>query len=156
MGLCAARAGRSEAVQKGRDVDLKALLASVPLFSSLEPRVIGDLARQAKRRVYAPGETIVREGDTGTALYIIARGRVHVERDSGPGTAALSRLEPGDFFGELALIEDHPRTATVIADEETECLLFVVWEFRALLKEHPEMAFPIMNALIARLHRAEH
>lgn len=137
-------------------MDLEALLTSVPLFASLDHAAIAGLARQAKRRVYAPGEAIVREGETGTALYVIARGRVSVERGGGPATAALGELRPGDFFGELALIEDHPRSATVVAVEETECLLFVVWEFRALLKEHPQMAFPIMNALIARLHRAEH
>ena len=67
-----------------------------------------------------------------------------------------SELYPGDFFGELALIEDHPRTASVLAVEETECILFVAWEFTALLKEHPQMAVPIMNALIKRLHRREH
>jgi CRP/FNR family cyclic AMP-dependent transcriptional regulator len=135
---------------------LETLLGSVSLFSSLDRRALAGLAQQASRRVYGTGETIVREGDTGTALYVIVRGRVRVERGSGPQTAALTELGPGDFFGELALIEDHPRSATVVALEETECLLFVVWEFRALLKEHPQMALPIMNALIARLHRAEH
>ena len=138
-----------------RGVDLEALLSSVPLFASLDRRALAGLAQQASRRVYAPGETIVREGETGTALYVIARGRARVERAEGPATAALGELGPGDFFGELALIEDHPRSATVVALEETECLLFVVWEFRALLKEHPQMAIPIMNTLIARLHRAE-
>jgi CRP/FNR family transcriptional regulator len=137
-------------------MDVEALLATVPLFAALDRQAIAGLAREASRRVYAPGETLVREGDTGTALYVIVRGRVRVERGSGPATAALGELGPGDFFGELALIEDHPRSASVVAVEETECLLFVVWEFRALMKEHPEMALPIMNALIARLHRAEH
>jgi CRP/FNR family transcriptional regulator, cyclic AMP receptor protein len=137
-------------------MDLETLLGSVSLFASLDRRAIAGLAQQASRRTYAAGEAIVREGDPGTALYVIVRGRVRVERGSGPMTAALTELGPGDFFGELALIEDHPRSASVVALEETECLLFVVWEFRALLKEHPQMALPIMNALIARLHRAEH
>lgn len=136
-------------------MDLEALLGSVSLFASLDRRAIAGLARQASRRVYGPGDTIVREGETGTALYVIVRGRVRVEHGSGPATAAVGELGPGDFFGELALIEDKPRSATVVAIEETECLLFVVWEFRALLKEHPQMALPIMNALIERLHRAE-
>jgi CRP/FNR family transcriptional regulator len=136
-------------------MSLEGLLGSVSLFKSLDRRALGGLAQQASRRTYAAGETIVREGDTGTALYVIVRGRVRVERGSGPQSAALTELGPGDFFGELALIEDHPRSASVVALDETECLLFVVWEFRALLKEHPQMALPIMNALIARLHRAE-
>ena len=137
-------------------MDLETLLGSVSLFSSLDRRALSGLAQQASRRVYTAGESIVREGETGTALYVIVRGRARVERGSGPATAGLGELGPGEFFGELALIEDHPRSATVVALEETECLLFVVWEFRALLKEHPQMALPIMNALIARLHRAEH
>src|SRR3972149_4487454 len=106
-------------------VDLEALLGSVSLFESLDRRALARLAQQASPRVFAPRVAIVGRGG------------------------------PGDFFGELALIEDHPRSATVVALEETECLLFVVWEFRALLNEHPQMALPIMNALIARLHRAE-
>jgi len=65
-------------------------------------------------------------------------------------------MGPGDFFGELALIEEHARSATARAKEETECILFVAWEFTALLKEHPQIAVPIMNALIARIHRREH
>src|SRR3972149_1268518 len=69
--------------------DLEALLGSVSLFESLDRRALAGLAQQASRRVYAPGVTIVREGDTGTALYGIARGRARVERGSGPATAAL-------------------------------------------------------------------
>ena len=137
-------------------MDVEAMLGSVPLFKSLDQETIARLARQARHRVYAPEETIVTEGETGTAVYVIARGHVRVERGAGPETMAVGRLGPGDFFGELALIEAHPRSATVVATEETECLLFVAWEFLALLKEHPQMALPIMYALIERLHRAEH
>ena len=68
----------------------------------------------------------------------------------------LGELKGGDFFGELALIEEHPRSATVIATEPTDCLLFPAWEFTALLEEHPVIALPIMRALIGRLHRREH
>ncbi|MCA1587730.1 MAG: cyclic nucleotide-binding domain-containing protein, partial [Chloroflexi bacterium] len=85
-------------------------------------------------------------------LYVILRGRVRVERT---GTK-VGELRAGDFFGELALIEDEPRSASVIAVEETECLLFLAWEFRSLLDEHPQIAAPIMRALIERLHRQEH
>jgi CRP-like cAMP-binding protein len=94
----------------------------------------------------------VKEGSTGTALYIILSGKVRVEREG----ASISTLAPGEFFGELALIEEHPRSATVVAVEETDCLLLPAWEFTALLQEHPEIAVPIMRALIARLHRREH
>jgi CRP-like cAMP-binding protein len=68
----------------------------------------------------------------------------------------VGTLQPGDFFGELALIEEHGRTATVIAETELTCLLISAWEFKASLEEHPEMAIPMLKAIIARLHRQEH
>jgi CRP-like cAMP-binding protein len=133
-------------------VELDQQLASVPLLAGLEPRVRQRLAEVGKRRTYAADEEIVREGTTGTALYVLLSGRARVERD---GTE-LGHLGAGDFFGELALIEEHPRSATVVATEESDCLLFPAWEFTALLEEHPELAVPIMRELIVRLHRREH
>ena len=96
-------------------------------------------------------EAIVKEGSTGTAIYVILSGRVRVER----GGNQVGELGAGDFFGELALIEEEPRSASVIAVDETECLLFPAWEFRALLDEQPQIAVAIMRALIERLHRQE-
>ena len=133
-------------------MELEQQLASVPLVAGLETRVRRRLAEIGKRRMYAPGEEIVREGTTGTALYILLSGRARVDRDG----SQIGELGPGDFFGELALIEEHPRSATVVATDETECLLFPAWEFTALLEEHPEVAVPIMKELIVRLHRREH
>ncbi|MFN2484498.1 MAG: cyclic nucleotide-binding domain-containing protein [Candidatus Limnocylindria bacterium] len=136
--------------------DLERTLAGVPLLASLDRGTIRRLARDGKVRVYPAGDTILEEGTRGVALFIILRGRVRVEQRGRATGAALGELGPGEFFGELALIEDHARTASVVALEETECLLIVAWEFSALLKEHPQIAVPIMRALIARLHRAEH
>jgi CRP-like cAMP-binding protein len=136
-------------------MDVEAALAATPLLSSLDRKTIRRLAEQGKHRHYEAGETIVREGAPASALYIVLTGRAHVERAEAPGEA-VANLIPGDFFGELALIEEHPRSATIVADDPTDCILFVAWEFTALLKEFPEMAIPIMNALIARLHRREH
>ena len=136
-------------------MDVESALASTKLLSSLDRKTIKRLADQGKHRSYAAGETIIREGAPASALYIILSGKVHFEVAEG-GPAPVATAGPGDFFGELALIEEHPRSATVIADEPTECILFVAWEFTALLKEFPEMAVPLMNALIARLHRREH
>ena len=133
-------------------MDLEQQLASVPLLAGLEPRVRKRLAEIGKRRTYQPDETIVREGTTGTALYIVLSGKARVERDE----KTIAELGVGSFFGELALIEEHPRTATVVASEQTDCLLFVAWEFTSLLEEHPEIAVPIMRELIQRTHRREH
>jgi CRP-like cAMP-binding protein len=133
-------------------VDLDQQLASVPLLAGLEPKVLRRLADIGKRRTYTAEEVIVKEGTTGTALYIVLSGQARVERDG----KAIAELTAGSFFGELALIEEHARTATVIAAAPTECLLFPAWEFTALLDEHPEVAVPIMRELITRMHRREH
>lgn len=133
-------------------MDLDQQLASVPLLAGLEDKVRRRLAEIGKRRTYQADEVIVKEGTTGTALYIVLSGRARVEREG----SAIAQLGSGDFFGELALIEEHPRTATVVASEETDCLLFPAWEFTALLEEHPEVAVPIMRELIFRTHRREH
>lgn len=133
-------------------MELQQQLASVPLLAGLDDRSRRRLAEIGKRRTYAADESIVKEGSTGTALYIVLSGTARVER----GGEKLGELNPGDFFGELALIEEHPRSATVIATEPTDCLLFPAWEFTALLEEHPVIALPIMRALIGRLHRREH
>ena len=133
-------------------MELEQQLASVPLLAGLDGRIRRRLAETGKRRTYAPKDEIVREGSNGTALYIILSGEGRVER----GGERIGELKAGDFFGELALIEEHPRSASVIAESETECLLFPAWEFTALLEEHPEIAVPIMRALIQRLHRREH
>jgi CRP-like cAMP-binding protein len=132
-------------------VDLEQLLASVPLTAGLEDRVRNRLAVIGRVRAYPSGTTIVEEGASATALYIVVSGRARIVR----GGETIGEVVHGDFFGELALIEEHPRSATVIAVEDTECLLFPAWEFTALLAEHPELAVPIMRALIARLHKRE-
>lgn len=133
-------------------MELDQQLASVPLLAGLDGRIRRRLAETGKRRTYAPDDEIVREGSTGTALYVVLSGEARVER----GGERIGAVKAGDFFGELALIEEHPRSASVIADTEVECLLFPAWEFTALLEEHPAIAVPIMRVLIQRLHKREH
>ena len=137
-------------------VDLEATLAGVPLFAGLDKRTVEQVAKRGKRRTFAAGEAIIHQDAPASALYVILSGHATVEREHGDLAGMVGELGPGDFFGELALIEEHPRTATVRATEPTECVLFVAWEFTALLKEHPQLAVPIMNALISRIHQREH
>jgi CRP/FNR family transcriptional regulator, cyclic AMP receptor protein len=147
-----ARRNVTNSARRITPVELEQQLASVPLLAGLDGRIRRRLAETGKRRTYGSDEEIVRQGSNGTALYIVLSGNARVERDG----ERLGAVTSGDFFGELALIEEHPRSASVIADTETECLLFPAWEFTALLEEHPEIAVPIMRALIQRLHRREH
>jgi CRP-like cAMP-binding protein len=133
-------------------MDTKAA-AAIPLLAVLKPREREQVLRTAREQTYAPGEVVVREGDPATRLYLISSGTARVEvGDKG----RVGMMKAGDFFGELALIEEHGRTATVIAETELTCLLISAWEFRASLEEHPEMAVPMLKAIIARLHRQEH
>jgi CRP/FNR family cyclic AMP-dependent transcriptional regulator len=127
--------------------------ATIPLLDVLSQKDRTKVLANARTRTYAPGETVVRQGESALNLFVIRSGHARVERDGSPTPA---RLSPGDFFGELALIEEHARTATVVAEDELSCYLIPVWEFRSLLREHPQMALPMLNALIARLHGREH
>jgi CRP-like cAMP-binding protein len=125
----------------------------VPLFAALKTKDRENVLKHAKRRTFAAGDVVVREGQEAIYLFIVADGRARVERE---GVGEVGRLGRGDFFGELALIEEHARTATVVAEDDLTCYLIPAWEFRALLAEHPEMALPMLKAVIARLHQREH
>jgi CRP/FNR family transcriptional regulator len=127
--------------------------AQIPLLAVLSQKDRSRILKYAKHRTYAPDDIVVREGDPALNLFLVASGHARVERS---GAGPIGRLQPGDFFGELGLIEEHGRTATVIAEDELTCYLLPAWEFRSLLKEHPQMAIPMLEALIARLHGREH
>jgi CRP/FNR family transcriptional regulator, cyclic AMP receptor protein len=136
-------------------MSLEQTLASIPLFRQVEPKVRRSLAERGTRRTYAPEQTIVRQGDNGTGFYVVLSGRARVERSDAHGTHDLGQVGPGAFFGELSLIEERPRSATVTAVDETECLIWPAWDFLPLVDRHPEVAVPIMMELIRRLHRVE-
>jgi voltage-gated potassium channel len=127
--------------------------ARIPLLAVLKPKDREKVLRAARQQHYAPGDVVVAEGEPATRLYLVVSGTARVEQAAqGP----VGRIGPGDFFGELALIEEHGRTATVIAETELTCLLVSAWDFRALMEEHPQMAIPMLHAIIARLHAREH
>ena len=121
----------------------------IPILAALKPKDREKVLWSARQRTYAPGEVVVREGESALNLFLIASGRARVEQD---GTE-LTPLVAGEFFGELGILQEHPRTATVTAIDELTCVLLPAWEFRSLLNEHPEMAVPMLKSLIARLHR---
>jgi CRP-like cAMP-binding protein len=127
--------------------------ASIPLLAVLDKRALEQVLRTAREQSYAPGEVVVSEGDPATRLYLIVDGTANVEQGA-QGT--VGKMQAGDFFGELALIEEHGRTATVRAETALNCLIIPAWEFRASLEEHPQMAIPMLTTIISRLHRREH
>src|SRR5918994_2946547 len=99
--------------------EIEQTLANVALFLHLTARQRARLARNATTRDYKQGSTIVRQGDTSMSLYVILSGSVRVNRESegGGGAVEVERLGPGGAFGEMGLIEDLPRAATVVAEE---------------------------------------
>jgi CRP-like cAMP-binding protein len=131
------------------------LLARVDLFRSLNKKHLSQVARLAERQQFAAGQIIVKQGDTGLGLYVIASGRVEaVQERAGAEALVLNTLGPGDFFGEMALLDDYPRSASVIAMEPTECLTLSKWHFLAELESHPEMALPLLPVLSRRVRAA--
>ena len=131
------------------------LLSRVGLFHSLNKKHIAQLVRCSTTQKYESGDVIVKQGDTGLGLYVIVSGRVDVRQERpGQEPILLNTLGTGDFFGEMALLDDYPRSATVIAREPTECLTLSKWHFLAELESHPEMALPLLPVLSRRLREA--
>ena len=122
--------------------------STIPILAVLKPKDRETVLWSARQRTYAPGEVVVREGDNAVNLFLIASGRARVEHEG----RELGQLGQGEFFGELGILQEHPRTATVTAIDTLTCVLLPAWEFRSLLHEHPEMAVPMLQTLIARLH----
>lgn len=126
-------------------------LRRVPLFHGISDAGLGSIARQLSERSYETGTQIVKQGEVGVGFYLIDEGKVDVEQSG----RVLTTLGPGDFFGELALMEDVPRTANVVAKAPTRCLQLVRWHFRAILKENPDIAIRILETAVRRLRRHE-
>jgi CRP/FNR family cyclic AMP-dependent transcriptional regulator len=130
-------------------------LAKVPLFKDLRARQLESLAKTMVSQDYAPGQNIVTQGETGVGLFVVVSGQADVVHVRADGTkAVVNTLGPTDFFGELALLAEGPRTASVIAQEATNCLVLTRWNFLAVLKGDVEMAIAILEELAWRFRTA--
>lgn len=123
------------------------LLASVPLFAGSSKRQLRGVLDWTKEYRYEPGATIVHEGAKGDELFLLLEGRAVVSRSG----KTLTRLTAGDFFGEMAVIDGRPRTATVVADGPVDCLVLKQKDFKALLEGDPLLAWNLLGSLAARL-----
>jgi nucleotide-binding universal stress UspA family protein len=132
------------------------LLAKAPLFAALSQEDLEHIAGTARIRTYQRGELIVREGEMATGCFIIASGRVEVVKgEHGSHPTPLATLGAGEFFGEMAVIDDHPRSASVRALEETECVAIGRVEFLEALQHRPQIAVQMLPVLVRRLRQAE-
>ncbi len=126
-------------------------LAAIPLFSRLED---GDLKRLGKTvvpRSYTTGATIVKEGEQAVAFFVIVSGKVDVNK----GSEKVGEKRTGESFGEMSLLDGLPRSTTVVAAEDTECLVMTRWDFTAELKSNPSIALSMLPELSKIIRRLE-
>lgn len=129
-------------------------LASVPLFAGLDAEALDSLTRKMRARRFRRGEVIFHVGDPGDALFIVTSGGVKITLPSETGDEAiLATLRPGDFFGELALLDGAPRSATAVALEPTETLVLPRDRFRELIDAEPAIRDALLAALAQELRR---
>jgi CRP/FNR family transcriptional regulator, cyclic AMP receptor protein len=132
-------------------------LAHVELFAGLEKKDLQLLASACRERNYSAGSKLIKQGDTGVGLYVITDGTVHITREIDPDKAELDlgTVGPGNVLGEMSLLDDLPRSATVTAVSDVTALLLPVWEFRTTLRNHPDIALRLLSTLSRRLRKAE-
>jgi CRP/FNR family transcriptional regulator, cyclic AMP receptor protein len=123
------------------------LLAGCPLFQGVDGEHLAPVGERATEVDFPAGRVIARQGEIGTGFFIVVDGRVKVIRDS----EVLAVLGPGDFFGELSVLDRLPRVAQVVADAPTRCLALASWDFEQVLLDHPALALAILRGLAGRL-----
>jgi CRP/FNR family cyclic AMP-dependent transcriptional regulator len=123
------------------------LLRRVPLFSDLERRELEDIANSMKQRTFPAGETVTDEGTGGVGFFVIEDGTAKVSVHG----EERAQLGPGDYFGEIALIAESPRTATIVAESDLRCLGMTFWDFRPLVEENGRIAWKLLQVLAKRL-----
>jgi len=132
-------------------------LARVDLFSNLDKKELQALGSSCQERKYSAGTTLFSQGDTGVGLYVLTNGKVRIVQANNPDRAEeeIATEGAGEVLGEMALLDDLPRSATVIAVEDVTALLLPVWEFRSTLQSHPTIALKLLSVLSRRLRKAE-
>ncbi len=132
---------------KGAETEIVRRLSAVPLFSTLSERDLGAIAKAGAERRYAANERIVTKGEKGIGFYLVLDGRVEVRADG----RSVATLGPGQFFGEMALFEEQPRTADVVAVAPAHCLVLSRWEFWGAMSREPEVLRGLVSELVRRL-----
>jgi CRP-like cAMP-binding protein len=123
------------------------MLKLVPLFSSLKKSQLHTMAVTAKERNYREGDTIVKEGDKGIGFYLILAGHASIEKAG----KQIASLKPGQYFGEMALLDDQPRTADVRANGAVRCLVLSPWEFWSAVGNEPEVLRTLLKETVRRI-----
>jgi CRP-like cAMP-binding protein len=142
----------SPIVPRGRE-----LLRSVSIFAELDAQSAAELERLAQIKEFDAGSVIASQEETGDALYVLVRGRVKVVLYGDSGREIILNVfrSPGDFFGEMSLLDDEPRSATLVAAEASRLLVLSRADFRAHIQRHPRTALRVLTELSRRLRRAD-
>jgi CRP/FNR family cyclic AMP-dependent transcriptional regulator len=128
-----------------------AWLSNVPLFAGISDESMARLAAVTGEQDFAAGQFIVRQGQVGTGLYIIVSGSVDVLHGADD---VVATLQPGEFFGELSVIDQRPRSASVQAKEATAVLALASWDLLSLLEADNALALNLIHVLVARVRSA--
>ena len=123
------------------------LLAGARLFDGVDADGMERIAAVAVQVDFPASHVIARQGEIGTGFFVIVVGGARVVRDG----AVIARLGPGDFFGELSILDGRPRVAQVIADGPTTCLALASWDFEAVVRDEPAVGLAVMRGLAGRL-----
>ena len=127
--------------------DTTRLLGATSMFGRVDPEGLAMIAARMTELEVPAERVIARQGEIGTGFFLIASGTVRVVR----GGRVVARLGPGDFFGELSILDGQPRIAQVVSAEPTICLALASWDFEAVVAEQPSVALAILRELAGRL-----
>jgi CRP-like cAMP-binding protein len=125
-------------------------LAKVPIFSGCSKKELQTIAKQVREIEHEAGHVIASEGEPGAGLFVIDEG----EADVTIGGRKVNHMKAGDFFGEMALLDGGPRTATVTATTDIKLYALTEWVFRGLIAEHPGIAMQTLETMAGRLRSA--
>ncbi len=131
--------------------DAVSLMGNVPFFAGLDVKKRKSMASQGKEISYKAGETIVEEGSMGVGFYLVIDGKAEVRK----GSRVLATLGKGQFFGEMSLIDEQPRSADVVAVTPTRCWALSSWAFASAVKTNPEIPMMMLKEMVKRLRAAQ-
>jgi CRP-like cAMP-binding protein len=132
------------------------ILSKVSIFSEMKKSDLETIASLAHGQSFRPGETIIREGDRDGRLFVVVRGEVEVIKSLGrKNERHVRNLGPLNYFGEMALIDDLVRSASIVAREQTEVLILDQWNLRQEIERYPAMAFELLRMLSQRIRAIE-
>ncbi|HEY6473509.1 MAG TPA: cyclic nucleotide-binding domain-containing protein [Acidimicrobiales bacterium] len=130
-------------------MDVQEAIRNAPLFAELSKKDLKHLAAALTEQNFPAGTVILEQGKPGVGFFVIAKGSATVKIKG----RTIRTIEPGEHFGEVALIDDGPRMAEITAETDLECFALPAWQFRAFIKDHPDVAWALMQSLVKRIVR---